>query len=65
MNEFKLKAEEVTTPLWEKLENRLNDLIIMARKENDHLITEQRTVYLRGKIAAYKELLAAGDQDDI
>lgn len=64
MNDFKLMQSEVETPLWQKVEKFVNDRLSLARKENDHMLFEQRTNHLRGKIAAYKEILEIGVRDE-
>lgn len=60
----KLETIEIETPIWRKVERYVEERLSLARQENDHMLSEQRTNQLRGKIAAYKEILNLGTDDE-
>lgn len=47
--------------LWKKISDHLSDQIAVLRAKNDGEWDAVETARLRGKISAYKELLALGD----
>ena len=51
------------SPLWLKLKKHLEDQVAKAREQNDKIMTEPETAALRGKIAAYKQLLKLDRED--
>lgn len=57
---FKLTKAEVDSALWKRLDAWCQVNLSTSRAQNDHMTTEDRTAFLRGKIAAYKEFLDLG-----
>lgn len=53
---------ERDSALWKKVEALANEKIDSLRKRNDGDLSEIETVRLRGRIAAWKELLAWGEK---
>ena len=60
---FELTMGERMSPLWLKLKKHLEDQVAKAREQNDKIMTEPETAALRGKIAAYKQLLKLDRED--
>lgn len=58
---FQLTKEEIESHLWIKLRDHYQVNLNTSRAQNDHIATEDRTAFLRGKIAAYKEFLNLGE----
>ena len=53
---------ERESALWKKVEALANEKIDVLRKRNDGDLDETETARLRGRIAAWKELLAWGEK---
>jgi len=47
--------------LWKKISEHLAAQMDIARKQNDGELNDTQTARLRGKIQAYKELIAVGN----
>lgn len=54
---LELSPQELDSALWKKLASHFTDKLALARRQNDNDLEEIRTYKMRGKIAAYKELL--------
>ncbi len=52
---------EVKSAIWQKISRYAKGRIDTLRKRNDGDLSEQETAKLRGKIAAFKELLDLAD----
>lgn len=52
-----LTKEEVDSALWKKIEQLYKQRLDISRKNNDGNASEIATAMLRGRIAAYRELL--------
>lgn len=61
---FALTRDERTSPLWRKLYTHMADQIEVLRMMNDADRDEVETARLRGRIAAYKELMALNNEID-
>lgn len=48
---------ESESALWKKLREHIQGRLDMARKQNDYSMTNEETERLRGRIAAYKDIL--------
>jgi len=59
---FMLSPEERLSVVWSKLKAHINEQIEFCRIQNDKALTSEETSNLRGRIAAYKQLLRA-EQD--
>ena len=51
--------------LWKKISEHINEQIDIARKKNDGELSDTQTARLRGKLQAYKELVALGTPSPI
>jgi hypothetical protein len=58
---FALSAEDKQTALWKKLMGHFGDRLDANRLLNDSMQDEVNTARTRGRISAYKELLALND----
>ena len=59
---FELSAGEKSHPLWARLQSYLQQLLDAARKRNDDpAMGDAETATVRGKIAAYKAIIALGE----
>lgn len=58
--QLKLLESERKSALWLKLEKHINERIDVMRRRNDGDLDDRETARLRGKIAAFKELLELG-----
>lgn len=56
---FKLEPQDLTSPLWVRLEAHLLQALAEQRLMNDSTQTMERTENIRGRIAQIKLLLAA------
>ena len=54
---FELNALEKDSAVWKKLRTYMEKRLEVNRKQNDAALSVEETARLRGKIAAYKELL--------
>lgn len=63
--EFKLEVIETRSALWKKLERYLAERLEATRIKNDGDWGEVKTAHMRGKIAAYKEILELGAPETI
>lgn len=57
---FKLEPQDLTNPLWIRLEAHLRQALVEQRLLNDATQTMERTENIRGRIAQIKLLLNAG-----
>ena len=55
---MKLDARQKTDPLWLQIKTNLEQRLAELRVMNDKPQPDEKTDHLRGRIAAYKELLA-------
>jgi len=63
-NSFKLESIEIHSALWLKLSKQIAERRDVARVKNDNVDLESTgTAFLRGKIAAYKEILGWAEDD--
>ena len=62
---FSLTKQEATTPVWAKLKAQIEARLEISRKQNDGDLSEVETARLRGRIAAYKELLGADPDNQL
>ena len=58
---FELSPADKSSPLWARLRAHLVERLAEARARNDRPASEQDTAELRGRIAAYKSLIALGE----
>jgi hypothetical protein len=61
---FVLTREDRLNPLWRKLMAHMSDELAALRQANDADRDPIETARLRGKIAAYKSLLALNNEPD-
>lgn len=61
---FSLTRDERMSPLWHKLHAHMAGQIEVLRMMNDADRNEVETARLRGRIAAYKELMALNNEID-
>ena len=57
---FKLEPQDLTNPLWIRLEAYLQQALAEQRLMNDAMQPMERTEHIRGRIAQIKQLLNAG-----
>ena len=55
---LRLPPEIVHSPMWTHLRSIIEAQIDLKRKQNDGLLSPEQTAYLRGQIAALKNLLS-------
>jgi hypothetical protein len=60
---FKLTNQERDSALWKRITNHIDSRLDTLRKNNDASLDQQETERLRGRISAFKELLALGNED--
>ena len=60
-----LSKAERESPLWQRIEEHLNNRLISHRNKNDNNLGDVDTAKLRGRIAEAKALLALGDEPKI
>jgi hypothetical protein len=59
---FELSAGEKSHPIWARLKSHLHQQLDATRIRNDlPTLSEAETAALRGRIAAYKAIIALGD----
>lgn len=66
MDAFELTAGEKSHPLWARLKSHLQDQLGAMRVRNDdQTLTDAQTAALRGRIAAFKQVLALGEDKPV
>lgn len=64
VSDFALSAADRNNPLWMRLKRRMEESRDELRNQNDSMhLGERETAFLRGRIAAFKELLALEEID--
>lgn len=58
---LQLDKHEYENALWRKVVEGLKEEIDVLRRKNDAPLPEGTTAFIRGRIAALKELVAIGD----
>ena len=61
----KLLNHERLSAVWKKISEHLAERLDVAREKNDCLLSPDDTAIIRGRIAAYKEILALGEPDTL
>lgn len=55
---MKFTREDFTSPVWRHVKEYFEERLEQARKENDGLIDQEKTAYLRGRIKEMKSFLS-------
>lgn len=63
LDPFKLSQPERMSGVWRRLEEKINKMLEEARVRNDDTLDQLETQKIRGKIAAYKEILGFAKDD--
>lgn len=61
---FALTHDERNSPLWRKLVAHMAEQVDQLRQQNDVDRSETETARLRGRIAAYKDMLGLNKEPD-
>lgn len=62
---FTLSEQERSSHLWIKMQAHFEYILARERARNDHLLKEDTTAMIRGKIALAKELIDLNERDSI
>jgi hypothetical protein len=60
---FKLTNQERDSALWKRITNHCDYRLEILRKSNDASLDAGETERLRGRISAFKEFIALGNED--